>query len=235
VSASEPDPLRVVGATELERKLLAAAGSELPDPELRARMARAIGLAGVATGTALAAAGSGSATTGSTLSWPVLSASIAALALTGAAIGYTSHRAQREAPIAARPAPAAPAPAEVAPAVPSAPSAAAPELAPAPAPAPHRRRRVAPAPAADLRAEIALLDAVRGAVAEGADQRALALLRRYEAHFPDGTFRPESTALRIEVLAHLGQTQQAQTLGAEFLASHPDSPLAARVRRALGR
>jgi hypothetical protein len=92
---------------------------------------------------------------------------------------------------------------------------------------------VAAAPVTDLRAEIALLDAARTAVAEGADARALALLRRYDTRYPTGTFRPESTALRIEALARLGQTQEARALGADFLAAHPDSPVAARVRRAL--
>ncbi len=232
MSGHDPERLRLVGATELERRLLAAAGSELPDPELRARMARAIGLAGVATSATATAASSGVAAAGSTLTWPVISASLAALALTGAAIGYTSHRAEREAPAAveARPAPEVASPPAVAP-----PVALAPRVEAASAAAPRRRRSVAASPAADLRVEIALLDAVRAAVAEGADSRALALLRRYDARYPSGTFRPESTALRIEVLARLGQTQQAEALGANFLASHPDSPLAPRVRRALGR
>jgi len=230
VSGDDPERVRVVGATELERRLLAAAGAELPDPELRARMARAIGLAGVASSAAAGAATSApAAAAGSSLSWPVVSASVAALALTGAAIGYTSHRAERETPaeVAARAAPVAPEPAPAPPAV-------VPPVR-APAAAPHARRSNAVAPPADLRGEIALLDATRAAVADGADDRALALLRRYEARYPTGTFRPEATALRIEVLARLGQTRQAEALGADFLAAHPDSPLAARVRRALGR
>jgi len=233
VSSDDPERVRVVGATELERKLLAAAGAELPDPELRARMARAIGLSGVATSAAAPASG-GSSAGGATLSWPVISASVAALALTGAAIGYTSHRAEREMPaeVAARPAPLAPASPLPPPVLPVATAAPAARV---PAPAPRPRRSVAAAPVSDLRGEIALLDAVRAAVAAGSDARALALLRRYEARYPTGTFRPEATALRIEVLARLGQTRQAEALGADFLAAHPDSPLAARVRRALGR
>jgi TolA-binding protein len=229
VSGRDPEPLRVVGATELERRLLAAAGGELPDPALRARMTRAIGLAGIAASSA-AAAGSAPAATGASLPWPVISASVAALALTGAAIGYAGHRAPPAAQPIMQPAP----PRAIAPAPAPAPIAAPQEAAPAlAAPAIRRRHSTAAAPATDLRAEIALLDAARAAVADGADARALALLRRYETRYPAGTFRPESTALRIEALARLGQRQEARKLGADFLASHPDSPVAGRVRRAL--
>ncbi len=41
----EPERLRVVGATDLEKRLLAAAAGETPSPELRRRMARAVGVA----------------------------------------------------------------------------------------------------------------------------------------------------------------------------------------------
>ncbi len=96
-----------------------------------------------------------------------------------------------------------------------------------------RRHAAPPARPSDLRAEIALLDAARAAAAAGDGARALTLLRRYDATFPAGTFRPESAALQIEALARLGQTDRARALGRAFIAAHPDSPLVARVQRAI--
>ena len=42
------------------------------------------------------------------------------------------------------------------------------------------------------------------------------------------------TALRIEALDHLGRAAQARTLAQQFIAAHPDSPLADRVARVTG-
>jgi TolA-binding protein len=226
VTDREPERLRVLGASDLERQLLAAAGAELPDAELRARMARAIGLG--ALGAGVAAAGGARPPAGSTLAWPAVKATVAALALAGAAIGYASHRSRHAPPaaVAAQPAPLPERQPETRPALPAPPVEGAPAT-------PRRRRTATAAPTTDLRAEIALLDAARAAIAGGADDRALVLLRRYETRYPAGAFRPESAALRIEALARLGQTREARALGAAFLADHPDSPLAPRVRRAL--
>jgi hypothetical protein len=60
-------------------------------------------------------------------------------------------------------------------------------------------------------------------------------LHRYDASYPAGTFRPESMALQIEALAHLGRTERARALGRAFVAAHPDSPLVGRVQRAMRR
>ncbi|HXJ23934.1 MAG TPA: hypothetical protein VMT03_27320 [Polyangia bacterium] len=230
MTGREPDRLRVVGASELERTLLAAAAAERPEPELQARMARAIGLGGFVP----APSAAHPPAAGASLTWPVISAGVAALAVAGAIVGYASHRPARTVTAAAI---ATPAPAPAAIGVVDPPAAA--PRAPAPPPvapaAPHRRRSAAVRPAGDLRAEIALLDAARAAVADGADGRALALLRRYDLRYPTGTFRPESTALRIEALARLGETGRARALAADFLAAYPDSPLAARVRRTMAR
>jgi TolA-binding protein len=131
------------------------------------------------------------------------------------------------------------APVAVAPRVEEAPIAIAPSPA-APAAVADRRaekvhRRVAPAapavPAGDLRDQIALLDAARGAVKAGATDRALVLLRRYETNFPGGAFRPEALALRIEALDAGGRDAEAQALARDFLARYPQSPVADRVAR----
>ena len=221
----EPERLRILGATDLEHRLLAAAGAETPSPELTRRMARGLGLAagaGVAAASSTTAATPATAAGASGLAWPLVSAGVAALAVAGAVVAWSqTHRAPPAATavgtvppaaLAAAPAPVAPAP---------------------PAPHPHRHH-LAPA-AGDLRAEIALLDAARAAASGGDDARALTLLRRYDATFPAGTFRPESTALQVEALAHLGRTERARALARSFVAAHPDSPLVGRVQRAIPR
>ena len=99
-----------------------------------------------------------------------------------------------------------------------------------------RVRHHAPAGTApsDLRGEIALIDAARNAVTHASCARALALLDRYEASYPTGTFRPEATVLRVEALSGLGRAAEARVLARRFMAVHPDSPLAARVSRQAG-
>ena len=89
-----------------------------------------------------------------------------------------------------------------------------------------RRRR-----ARDLRDQIALMDAARTAVKSRETERSLALLRRYDASYPTGAFRPEALALRIETLAADGRGAEARALAREFLARYPQSPLADRVAR----
>jgi len=224
VNEREPERLRILGATDLEHRLLAAAAAETPSPELTRRMARGLGLA---AGAGVAAASSTTAAAGASgLVWPLVSAGVGALAVAGAVVAWSqTHRAHPAATAVGTVPPAALA---------AAPAPVAPALAPAP-PAPHpHRHHLAPA-AGDLRAEIALLDAARAAASGGDDARALTLLRRYDATFPAGTFRPESTALQVEALAHLGRTERARALARSFVAAHPDSPLVGRVQRAIPR
>jgi hypothetical protein len=259
-----PTRLRVVGATDLERRVLDAAARELPSVELTEKMQKALGislaagaLAAAAKATAAGAKVSGAASPA--FAWPAISVGVLALAVTGAVVGLRSnanhHAANTAAATALSPAPAvAPiitTPATAAPAFSSlavaAPAVAAPAVAaptpvlvapaterPAAAVVVHARHHRTVARASELRAEIALVDAARTAVATGADDRALALLQRYDASYPGGTFRPEAAALRIEALDHLGRTAQARTLASKFIATHADSPLADRVARLTG-
>ena len=241
-----PTQLRVVGATDLERRLLDAASRELPSVELTRKMQQALGLSIAASAmTAAAVKSSGAATTALTtgapaFAWPAISVGVLALAVTGAVVGLRSTASHQ----------AAPRPVATAPAVVLGPAPVAPEplAAPVPAPAARAFERPAsiPAPArahhhalaaaipSELRAEIALVDAARSAVSTGADDRALVLLNRYDTSYRAGTFRPEAAALRIEALDHLGRTAQARTLAQRFIAAHPDSPLADRVARVTG-
>ena len=232
VEPPDPAQLRIVGATDLERRLLDGAARELPSVELTDRMKKTLGIS-AAIGTAAvaarladaavssAAAGAPVAAAGaSSAAWPWISAGVVALAMAGAAaVGVHWSTGRKPADVIAVPAPALP----VAPA---------PETAPVARPV-TRARHHAPAPAgpSDLRGEIALIDAARNAVAHASSARAIALLDRYAASYPTGTFRPEATVLRVEALSGLGHTAEARALARRFIATHPDSPLAARVAR----
>jgi hypothetical protein len=233
-----PSQLRVIGATDLERRLLDAGARELPSVELTKRMQQALGIslaAGAATaataGTAKAAMAVGVGSAAPSFAWPAISIGVLALAVTGAVVGVRStaghHAASRPATVLTTPV-LAPAPVEEPPA--SAPRAAGEHRLAAPA---HHHVAVT-ATRSDLRAEIALVDAARSAVAASANERALALLDRYETSYPRGTFRPEVAALRIEALDHLGRVVQARALARKFIAVHADSPLADRVARVTG-
>ena len=79
-----------------------------------------------------------------------------------------------------------------------------------------------------------LVDAARDAVAWGAADKALALLRQYQDKFPGGVFRPEAAALKIEALARLGRGAEVHALANRFVAEYGDGPLTDRVRRAAG-
>lgn len=85
-----------------------------------------------------------------------------------------------------------------------------------------------------LRAELASLEEARSALAAREPARALSLLDRYAAQFPEGAMAPEETMLRIEALVMTGDSQAAKRFADAFLASHPDGPYAARVRSLLG-
>ena len=246
-----PSQLRVVGATDLERRLLDAGARELPSVELTKRMQQALGIslattaataATASTAKAAAATGAGSATPA--FAWPAISIGVLALAVTGAVVGVRStashHATPRPAPpLAARLPEPAP---ELAPAPVETPTVTEPAAAPVGRPAavslragaPSRHHAAGTATPSDLRAEIALVDAARSAIAAGANERALALLDRHESSYPRGTFRPEVAALRIEALDHLGRTIQARALAKKFIAAHPDSPLCERVARVSG-
>jgi hypothetical protein len=232
-----PSQLRVVGATDLERRLLEASARERPSVELTERMQKALGisLAAGAAATAAGAAKAQAATAGAAtpaVAWPAISIGVLALAVTGAVVGVrstASHRAASQ-PAAALTAPPAAAPDISAPLAPPAPAATVERRVAAPA---HHHAAPSATPA-DLRAEIALVDAARSAVAGGAGERALVLLGRYDRSYPRGTFRPEAAALRIEALARLGRTTQARALAQRFIAAHADSPLADRVARVTG-
>jgi hypothetical protein len=234
---SDPKRLTVVGATDLERTLLQAARRERPSPELTRRMAAGLGISAAVAAAPVAAAPMvvAKATVASWVPATVLAAAVAA-GVVGVSLS-TKHAgsggaAERSAP--AQTETQVQTPAIVAPRAEEAPTpadtASAPGLVEKRAERVHRRAPP-PAPAADLRDQIALIDAARTAVKTGATDRALALLRRYEANYPAGAFRPEALALRVEALDAGGHGAEARALAREFLARYPQSPVADRVAR----
>jgi hypothetical protein len=105
---------------------------------------------------------------------------------------------------------------------------------PAPVAAPAVTPRDVPALApsdAKLRDEIRILDRARAALRMRAPQQALQELRHYFDGHPRGMLEPEAAVLRIEALRESGDRVQAASASREFLARHPDGPLADRVRR----
>ena len=230
-----PPRLRTAGATAFEQRLLQSAASEQPSRELSERMAAAIGISApvllAAPRPATSAAKAGAVGARAVLPW--LSGGLLVLAIGGAALGLL--RRTRGAP-----------PARVAPTLVSAAAAPAAPIAPAPsavvvapseqAPSASRPnlRNNASSSAADLRAQITLIDAARVAVSAGAGERALGILREYETKYGAGSFRPEVRALKIEALIAVGRDSEARALASRFVADYRGSSLAQRVARITG-
>jgi hypothetical protein len=228
----DPERLKASNATKLERRLLVAAGDERPSPEMATRMRQAIGLStsGASAGTVALAT-----TKATGLAW--VSAGIVAAAIAGGAVGiWTSYRRAATANLATAAAPAQCATSSsvdtTSPPV-ETPIALRHERHAGNAAANRTHVVAATSPRADLRDEIALVDEVRTALKDRSPRQALALLRRYAASYPDGTFAPETEALRVEALDESGQHRLAQSLARDFVNRHPDSPLAERIGRSI--
>jgi hypothetical protein len=84
-----------------------------------------------------------------------------------------------------------------------------------------------------LEREIKLLDTVKSKLGDGAHADALRTLDTYDVEFPQGTLRPEATVLRIRTLLLEGRRADAQRLADDFLAKHPTSVHAKRIRALL--
>jgi len=249
----DPKRLRMVASSALQRRVLDQTAHEEPSPELRDRMARTLGVsaAAVASSAALAktaaaaakvsakVAVGASASTTPVLPW--VTVGVLGLALAGAIVGtqvWKTGPSPQPAPAGRAFPPESAAESSLASPVPSLaaqPSASAPVV-PRPEssamPAGHRLR-TAPPPA-DVREQTSLVDAARDAVASGAADKALALLRQYQDKYPGGVFRPEAAALKIEALARLGRSAEVHALADRFVAEYGDGPLTDRVRRVVG-
>ncbi|GAC1394795.1 MAG: hypothetical protein NVSMB47_04430 [Polyangiales bacterium] len=80
-----------------------------------------------------------------------------------------------------------------------------------------------------LEDELTLMQQAQSALGAGQPGKALVLLDEHAARFPNGTLSEERAGARVLALCalHRGDARKA---GESFLAAHPASPLAARVR-----
>ncbi|AKU97401.1 hypothetical protein AKJ09_04065 [Labilithrix luteola] len=83
---------------------------------------------------------------------------------------------------------------------------------------------------ASIEAELAALREARTLLREGKADEARNVLDAYTKRFPHGTLVPEADALAIEAAVAGGHSQEARALADAFLAKHPTSPQAPRVR-----
>lgn len=93
----------------------------------------------------------------------------------------------------------------------------------------------APTPIDELPAETALLRRAQAALAAHtatSPDDALAALDEHARRFPAGTLAEERDATRALALCAAGRITEAQSAARSFLAAHPTSPLAHRVRSA---
>jgi hypothetical protein len=90
------------------------------------------------------------------------------------------------------------------------------------------------APASSLRDEAALLRRAQEALQQGDSGAALEALDEHARLHPAGILGPERDAARAVALCKAGRGADGRALGAAFLAAHPGSPLAQRVRDACG-
>jgi hypothetical protein len=246
-----PERLASAGATGLEQRLLRAGRNEQPTRELSERMARgigvalpAVGAAGVATLTPKSAAAASKAAVSSSSLLPWISGVLAAALVVG---GVAALRPNQEPPrsaalsapvstaVQATPesaAPAAPPPLVMPPTETSAQTAV--EAAAKPLGSVASQRGRAATTANELAKQVALVDAARAALASGEFERALSIVREYQASYPRGTFRPEVAAIKIEAWLKLGRKTEARAAAERFAATYGSGPLAERVARLAG-
>jgi hypothetical protein len=194
-------------------------------------------VAGGAAASGATAAGGASTGTYAAVASPLAKILIPlAVIVGGGAGGAVAWRAQRAMTPAAV---VAPAPVRMAPPVEPVIEATTPAPAARPAPA-HHVRVAAPvhteaAPTNRLAEETALLAASNAELRRGDARRALSLLDDYDRRYPSGVLREEVLATRVIARCQLGSDGAARRAADAFLARHPASPLAPRVRASCDR
>jgi hypothetical protein len=102
--------------------------------------------------------------------------------------------------------------------------------APAVAAFPSEASSASPVPALALSVEARALAKVESALKEGLGAEALRLVEEQRQQFGRGALQPERAAARIVALCAVGRVTDARAAAADFLATSPRSPLAARIR-----
>lgn len=243
---NDPERLHDAGTAD-ERRLIALARSDSPPLGALERTFTTLGVASVVAlvpGAAQAAGlGSGAAAATSVasgsgvtlvslakwLSLGALGGIVTAAAATAAT--WTSRTSAPSAPAAALPSITLGRPAAPAGSLPSRSEAS--ELSSAP-----RAPAVPPAASSasdTLGAELSLLERTRRALAEGRANEARALLGVHRQRFDAPALSEEADVLRIEVLLAHGELELGEQSARDFLAAHPKSPHAERVRSLLPR
>jgi hypothetical protein len=213
----------------------------------RARVRRALfaklaagGGAALASSSVAAAQGTAPVVAAATTALPLAKILVPLAILAAGSVGGTiAWHARGPAPTHAQPAVVlvAPAPTRIA----APPPALAPVVLERPAPRhavavsrPTTLVREAPVSTNRLAEETALLSSANSALRAGDSTRALALLDDYDHRYPGGVLREEVLATRIIARCELGGAAKNADADA-FLARHPKSPLAPRVRSSCGR
>lgn len=249
IDSELPERLGSAGATGLEQRLLRAAKNERPTRELSERMARGIGVAlpvigsaGAASLIAKDAAAKSAVSSSSLLPW--ISGGLAAALVVGGLVALRSNATPQRAPGPRAPTSTARNAAPELPAPPLLPASGVPVIDASPRTAddsaakplgslvPQRSRTAAAAN--ELAKQVALVDAARAALASGGAEKALGIVRQYQATYPRGTFRPEAAAIKIEALLELGRKAEARASAEGFAAAYGAGPLADRVARLAG-
>jgi hypothetical protein len=89
-------------------------------------------------------------------------------------------------------------------------------------------------PAVGLGEQVGAIDRAESALAAGDAAEAIRRVDEYDTRFPMGVLAQEATTLRIEALVAQGKLDAATALARQFLASHPTTPHATRIRLVLG-
>lgn len=244
------DPRRLLeeeDGKDLGRALLRSARADRPGPRARQRTLKALGVGGAIVGasaTVSSASAAASASGLSLLKW-IAGGVVSGLLVVGGASTLQQPASPPPPPVAAaaaRVAARATVVAQAAQASPLTPptpqgEGAEPPAPPAPGAAPpvaHAARSGAAKPSASaLAEEVQLLDRARAALEGGDAASAIEALERRDQRFGGGALGPEARVIRIEALLARGDRARAAAEARSFLASHPDSPLASRVRSLL--
>jgi hypothetical protein len=236
---SDPKRLLEENTDEFENELLRSVRADVMTDRNRQRIMAGIGLATAGLTASTAAASTGAAVkagffkgvSAATVKWIAI-CSVAALVPTGVWVAR-SHRTVSLATVTAAAAPdTAPAPRVAATPSPTI-ETAAPAVEPAPDPKPAPVAQPAPAALSNTLAdEVAALEVARAALRAHDPSGAIVALDRYKSRFPAGKLAQEATVVRIEALNQRGDRAAAAVLGDRFLAAHPNSPYADRVRAA---